>query len=66
MIVAAYAPRRRGETVNELERKMVEQLQDLRENHHVIGVKAEFEAEGTRLEEAMRLKEVDLGAPASA
>ena len=37
---------------------MVEQLQDLRENHHVNGVKAEFEAEGTRLEEAMRLKEV--------
>ena len=32
--------------MNELERKMVEQLQDLRENHHVIGVKAEFEAEG--------------------
>jgi hypothetical protein len=44
--------------MNELERKMVEQLQDLRENHHVIGVKAEFEAEGTRLEEAIRLKEV--------
>jgi len=44
--------------VNELERKMVQQLQDLRQNHHVIGVKAEFEAEGTRLEEAIRLKEV--------
>ncbi len=44
--------------MNELERKMVEQLQDLRENHHVVGVKAEFEAEGTRLEEAIRLKEV--------
>jgi hypothetical protein len=44
--------------VNELERKMVLQLQDLRENHHVIGVKAEFEAEGTRMEEAMRLKDV--------
>lgn len=44
--------------MNELERKMVQQLQDLRENHHVIGVKAEFEAEGTRLEEAVRLKEV--------
>lgn len=37
---------------------MVSVLQDLRENHHVVGVKAEFEAEGTRLEEAMRLKEV--------
>lgn len=44
--------------MNELERKMVHQLQDLRENHHVIGVKAEFEAEGTRIEEAMRLKDV--------
>jgi len=44
--------------MNELERKMVQQLQDLRENHHVNGVKAEFEAEGTRLEEALRLKEV--------
>jgi 4-hydroxy-2-oxoheptanedioate aldolase len=44
--------------VNELERKMVDQLRDLRENHHVVGVKAEFEAEGTRMEEAMRLKDV--------
>ena len=44
--------------MNERERRMVEQLQDLRENHNVDGVKAEFEAEGTRLEEALRLKEV--------
>jgi 4-hydroxy-2-oxoheptanedioate aldolase len=44
--------------VNSLERRMVDILKDLRENHHVIGVKAEFEAEGTRLEEALRLKEV--------
>jgi len=44
--------------MNELERRMVAQLQDLRENHSVVGVKAEFEAEGTRLEEAIRLKEV--------
>jgi len=44
--------------MNTLERKMVAVLQDLRENHHVVGIKAEFEAEGTRLEEAMRLKEV--------
>ena len=44
--------------MNLLERKMVEVLKDLRENHHVVGIKAEFEAEGTRMEEALRLKEV--------
>ena len=44
--------------MNALEHRMVEALADLRENHHVSGVKAEFEAEGTRLEEALRLKEV--------
>jgi 4-hydroxy-2-oxoheptanedioate aldolase len=37
---------------------MVDVLIDLRKNHAVIGIKAEFEAEGTRLEEALRLKEV--------
>lgn len=44
--------------MNLLELKMVDVLKDLKENHHVCGVKAEFEAEGTRLEEALRLKEV--------
>jgi hypothetical protein len=44
--------------MNALERKMVDQLKDLKENHFAIGIKAEFEAEGTRLEEALRLKEV--------
>lgn len=44
--------------MNNIERKMVDQLKDLKENHHAIGIKAEFEAEGTRLEEALRLKEV--------
>lgn len=44
--------------MNKLEQTMVDVLKDLRENHHVVGVKAEFEAEGTRLEEALRLKEV--------
>ena len=44
--------------MNLLEQRMVEQLKELREKHHVVGVKAEFEAEGTRLEEALRLKEV--------
>lgn len=44
--------------MNKLEKQMVETLKDLKENHHVLAIKAEFEAEGTRLEEAMRLKEV--------
>src|SRR5574344_1928805 len=44
--------------MNNLEKKMVTTLQDLKENHHVVGIKAEFEAEGTRMEEALRLKEI--------
>ena len=44
--------------MNNLERQMVDVLHDLKENHFVVGIKAEFEAEGTRLEEASRLKEV--------
>jgi hypothetical protein len=44
--------------MNSTERKMVDALKDLKENYHVIGIKAEFEAEGTRMEEALRLKEV--------
>ena len=44
--------------MNSTEHKMVDILKDLRDNHFVTGIKAEFEAEGTRLEEAMRLKEV--------
>lgn len=44
--------------MNTLEKKMIDVLIDLKENHDVIGVKAEFESEGTRMEEALRLKEV--------
>lgn len=44
--------------MNNLEKKMLKTLIDLKENHNVIGIKAEFEAEGTRMEEALRLKEV--------
>ena len=44
--------------MNDLEKKMTDTLIDLKENHSVCGIKAEFEAEGTRLEEALRLKEI--------
>lgn len=44
--------------MNTLEKKMVDILIDLKENYHVSAVKAEFEAEGTRMEEALRLKEI--------
>lgn len=44
--------------MNTIEHKMVDILKNLRDNHSVTGIKAEFEAEGTRIEEAMRLKEV--------
>ena len=44
--------------MNALELDMIALLKDLKKNHHVTGIKAEFEAEGTRIEEAMRLKDV--------
>jgi hypothetical protein len=44
--------------MNTLEKQMVALLMELKEKFHVSGIKAEFEAEGTRLEEAMRLKDV--------
>jgi 4-hydroxy-2-oxoheptanedioate aldolase len=48
--------------MNLIEKRMVELLIELKEQHNVAGVKAEFEAEGTRMEEAMRLKEVSMKA----
>ena len=44
--------------MNTLEKQMVEILKELRDKYHASAIKAEFEAEGTRLEEAMRLKDV--------
>lgn len=46
--------------MNKLERQMVDLLCRLKDEYNVVGVKAEFEAEGTRMEEAMRLKEVSM------
>lgn len=41
--------------MNTLENKMLQLLNDLRENYEVTELKAEFEAEGTRVNELMRL-----------
>jgi hypothetical protein len=46
--------------MNPIEKEMVDILIDLRENHHVFSIKAEFESEGARLEEVLRLKEIVL------
>ncbi|GAG97311.1 unnamed protein product, partial [marine sediment metagenome] len=44
--------------MNSLEYQMVDIARELKEKHAAISVKAEFEAEGTRLEELLRLKEI--------
>ncbi len=46
--------------MNIFEEKMVEILLDLAQNHGAVGLKAEFEDEGTDFSEAMRLKELGL------
>ena len=44
--------------MNTLEHKMIELLLDMKKNYGVIDLKAEFEAEGSRTNELMRLKEI--------
>ena len=44
--------------MNNTQLKMFHLLKDLKENHGVIGIKAEFEAEGTRINELTALSEV--------
>lgn len=51
--------------MNITELKMVDVLEELKEKYAVVGIKAEFEAEGTRTEELMRLKEICLAAKVS-
>lgn len=41
-----------------LEKSMVESLKDLKKNYHAIGVKTEFETEGSSFQEAVKLKEI--------
>ena len=44
--------------MNVIEVQMVEVLKELQDNYGVFEIKAEFEAEGSRIEEMMRLKDV--------
>lgn len=44
--------------MNSIEYQMLEVLRDLKERYGVFEIKAEFEAEGSRIEELMRLKDV--------
>lgn len=44
--------------MNKTERRMLDLLRELKECYHVIAVKAEFEAEGSRTEELIKLNEV--------
>jgi len=44
--------------MNILEKKMIDVLTELKEKYGVFEIKAEFEAEGSRMEEMMRLKDV--------
>lgn len=48
--------------MNAIERKLVSQLTELREKFCLIGVKAEFEAEGVQMEDMIRIREVTLRA----
>ena len=44
--------------MNKNEIKMFDILKNLRDNYHISGVKAEFEAEGTRMDELLRLMDL--------
>ena len=44
--------------MNKFEKRMLEILEELKEDYKIIGVKAEFEAEGTRKNEMIRLQEL--------
>lgn len=44
--------------MNTTEKRMLELLRDLRDNHGVDAIKAEFEAEGSRMDELVKLNEI--------
>ena len=44
--------------MNKIEKKMILILKELRDDYGVFEIKAEFESEGSRMEEMMRLKDI--------
>ena len=44
--------------MNDIEKRMLEILKELKEKYNILGIKAEFEAEGTRKDELIRLQEI--------
>ena len=48
--------------MNTFEKQMVNVLRQLRNDFHAVSVKAEFEAEGSRVEEVLRLKDISMSA----
>ena len=44
--------------MNARERRMLDILKELRDEHNVLAIKAEFEAEGSRTDELVQLNEV--------
>ena len=48
--------------MNTLEQRMLDILRELKEQHGAVSLRAEFEAEGTKVEELLRLKELSMAA----
>ena len=44
--------------MNKVEKKLIKLSQRMKERNHILGIKAEFEAEGTRSDELLRLLDI--------